>query len=75
MPDKPLEFKESKDEPVKLVFSSKLALMRSIKKKYPNGSKAQWDATFDDQKQFCNVNVEQFLEDKWQKYKKDNGLT
>ncbi len=74
MPDKPVDFKESKAEPVKLVFTSRQALLRSIKKKYPNGTNDQWMATYEDQKQFVNVDVEQFLQDKWLKYKKDNGL-
>ncbi len=54
---------------VDLVFTSELALKRSIRKKYPNLPKDAQDATFEDQKQYIGVDVEDYLESKYQAYK------
>jgi len=48
-PDKPATFTT---ESVPLVFTSELALKRSIRLKYPGLTKDQWKATFDDQKKY-----------------------
>ena len=55
---------------VDLVFTSELALKRSIKKKYHLNSKDQQDATFEQQKHLVGVDLEEYLEAKYEEYKK-----
>lgn len=58
-----------------LVFTSELALKRSIRKKYPcEGMKdkerdAVWEATFEDQRQWIGVDVEEAIAEKYEEYK------
>lgn len=54
---------------VDLVFTSELALKRSIKKKYPKLKPEQLEATFNQQKEMVGVDLETFLENKYQEYK------
>lgn len=55
-----------------LVFTSELALKRSIRKKYPKLSLEQWKATFEDQKQYIGDSTEKIIDKKWEEYKKEN---
>lgn len=72
--NKPAELKEVTIEPIRLVFTSKQALKRSIRLKYPKMTKDQWKATYEDQKQYVGVDVEEFLEKKYEEYKlKENA--
>ena len=56
-----------------LVFTSELALKRSIRKKYPTLTKDQWKATFNDLKKYVNQGTtEQILDRQWEEYKRNN---
>ena len=76
MKDKPAILLEGKDIP--LVFTSNGALKRSIRKKYPNLNVKQWRATYDDQKEYVGIksqaDIEAYLDEKYEKYKKDNTI-
>lgn len=62
-------------EDIKLVYTSAPVLKRSIRLMYPNMTKEQWKATFNDQKQYItNKSTEQILDEKWAKYKKENEV-
>lgn len=55
---------------VELIFTSELALKRSIRKKYPELNKEQREATFEDQKKWIGVDVEEYLDKEYEEYKK-----
>mgnify|MGYP000280056192 CR=1 FL=1 len=55
---------------VDLVFTSELALKRSIRKKYPGLSAKQREATFEQQKQYIGIELEKYLDMKYEDYKK-----
>ena len=57
-----------------LVFTSELALKRSIRQKYPKMDVAQWKATFNDQKKFIGIDTEEYLDMKWKEYKETHDI-
>lgn len=72
---------EDENPDVKLVFTSELALKRSIRKKYPLRGYTQerkqeiWDATFDDNKRWLGMtpkDMEDYLDKQWEEYKSNN---
>ena len=57
-----------------LIFTSELALKRSIRRKYPKLTVEQWKATFDDQKKYVGDTTEKILDRQWKEYKENNNL-
>ena len=61
---------------VSLKFTSKQALIRSIKEKYPNLTEEQQKCTLEDHKKYLtHETTEQILDRQWKEYKKKEGLT
>ena len=76
MEDKPAILTETDHKEIPLVFTSNQALKRSIRKKYPSLNVKQWRATYDDQKKYVGIktpaDVDAYLDEKWEEYKKKN---
>jgi len=59
-----------------LKFSSKLALKRSIRLKYPKAGMDQWKATYEDLVKYVGKeSTEEILDRQYAEYKKANGLS